>query len=344
MKKALIIGHLGVNNNLQNGQTIKTRIFLSELEKKYGKNMIEYIDTHNIQKRFFSVLFQCLKKYNHTNNVLIFPGANGIRIFVPLLYVFNFFRKKNLIYVVIGGWLPEFIEKKALLRNMLNSFSVIYVETEGIKNKLVKMNLKNIEVLPNFKNLKIVSSECRNISNQSTFRFCTFSRVMKEKGIEDAVDAVTKLHNDKFNCELDIYGQVDKNQVEWFEQLEKTFPNYIKYRGIVDYSQTSDILQQYFALLFPTYYEGEGFAGTLIDAMAAGIPVIASDWKYNNEIILPGKTGLLCIPNDSDDLKDKIELMISDKENWVLNRSIITDEAMKYLPENVLGKLEERLR
>ncbi len=34
-----------------------------------------------------------------------------------------------------------------------------------------------------------------------------------------------------------------------------------------------------------------GFAGTLIDAMAAGVPVIASNWKYNPEIVIENVTG-----------------------------------------------------
>ena len=46
-----------------------------------------------------------------------------------------------------------------------------------------------------------------------------------------------------------------------------------------------DVLKCYFALLFPTDYEGEGCAGTLRDAYSAGVPVIASDWKYNAELV-----------------------------------------------------------
>ena len=42
-------------------------------------------------------------------------------------------------------------------------------------------------------------------------------------------------------------------------------------------------MQDYFVLLFPTNYEGKGFAGILIDAYSAGVPVIAYDWKYNAE-------------------------------------------------------------
>ena len=67
--------------------------------------------------------------------------------------------------------------------------------------------------------------------------------------------------------------------------LFRSFPKYVSYGGKVPFDKSVDILKNYFALLFPTYYDGEGFAGTLIDAFSAGVPVIASDWKYNAEIV-----------------------------------------------------------
>lgn len=110
---------------------------------------------------------------------------------------------------------------------------------------------------------------------------------MKEKGIEDAVDAIMTANTELgfIAFSLDIYGQIDTNQTQWFDDLQKRFPYYIQYGGSVSFDKSVNSLKDYFALLFPTYYEGEGFAGTLIDAYSAGVPVIASDWKYNSELV-----------------------------------------------------------
>jgi len=45
------------------------------------------------------------------------------------------------------------------------------------------------------------------------YKLCTFSRVLKEKGIEDAINAVIKVNTDcgREVCTLDIYGQIDEN-------------------------------------------------------------------------------------------------------------------------------------
>ncbi|MDB8680477.1 hypothetical protein [Mediterraneibacter gnavus] len=43
--------------------------------------------------------------------------------------------------------------------------------------------------------------------------------------------------------------------------------------------------KNYYALLFPTCYKGEGIVGTLLDVMVVGVQVIASDGKYNKEFV-----------------------------------------------------------
>ena len=96
---------------------------------------------------------------------------------------------------------------------------------------------------------------------------------MKEKGIETAVNIITEV-NDRLGYiaySLDIYGQVDTSQVEWFENLKKQLPDYICYCGCVDANRSVEVLQKYFALLFPTHFYTEGIPGTIIDAYAAGM-------------------------------------------------------------------------
>ena len=163
----------------------------------------------------------------------------------------------------------------------------------------------------------------------------------KEKGIEDAVRAVCEInsmHSDIF-AELDIYGQIEDNQEEWLKKLQTLAPGYIKYKGMVPFSQSTKVLKEYDALLFPTYYEGEGFAGTIIDAFAAGLPVIASDWKYNSEIIKSGMTGVIFKTHSINELKNAIISIDKDIKKWNLMRQNCISEAKRYLPANAMKKL-----
>ena len=175
------------------------------------------------------------------------------------------------------------------------------------------------------------------------FKLCTFSRVMKEKGIEDAVNAVEEINKkyDETIFTLDIYGQIDAMQTEWFESLQSRFLKDVSYKGLVPFDKSTDVLKNYYALLFPTYYEGEGFAGTLIDAMAAGVPIIASDWRYNSEIVQDNRTGFLI--KNSESLHEKLEFI---KSNITLvndMKKICIEEAKEYLPNIAMNKLIKKL-
>ncbi|WP_242985844.1 glycosyltransferase family 4 protein [Clostridium perfringens] len=339
MKKVCIIGHLGEGQNLLNGQTVKTKIVISEIIENFGDEQLETIDTHGGLSSFVRKMGCYFKAFKTCKNIIIMPAENGLRVLTPMLTVVNTLYRRKIHYVVIGGWLPRFISNKPILRKMLKSFKSIYVETNAMKSGLERMGFSNVIVMPNCKNIEIN----KNIScheNSFPLRLCTFSRVMKEKGIEEAVNAVIMVNEKekKIIYTLDIYGQIEKSQEEWFADLSNKFPKYIKYCGIVDYDKSAEVLKNYFALLFPTYYDGEGFAGTLIDAFAAGLPVIASDWKYNSEII-DNKTGMLCKPKDTVALRNALIQIKEDTDTWTSMKYYCVERAKMYLPQNALKVL-----
>ncbi|MCR5605508.1 MAG: glycosyltransferase [Treponema sp.] len=289
LREVAIVGHYGFNKNLLNGQTIKTKNISTQLEKAFGKTEVIKIDTHG--GKAISVLkapFQCYKALKKAKNVIILPAHNGLRVFAPILVFFkNFFKKRNLHYVVIGGWLPEYVRKHRFLAKQLKKFDYIYVETNSMMKSLNKHGFTNIMVMPNFKEIKPLKESELVYQHSEPFRLCTFSRVMREKGIEDAISAVKTINEtkNKIVYYLDIYGQIDSNQREWFEELKKSFPQYISYNGSVPSNESINVVKGYFALLFPTLFFTEGVPGTILDAFAAGVPVIASEWESFEDII-----------------------------------------------------------
>ncbi len=155
-----------------------------------------------------------------------------------------------------------------------------------MKDALEARGFENVFVMPNCKKLTVLSENELIYPHGVPYKLSTFSRVMREKGIETAVNIITEV-NDRLGYiaySLDIYGQVDTAQVEWFENLKKQLPDYIRYCGCVDANRSVEVLQKYFALLFPTHFYTEGIPGTIIDAYAAGVPVISAKWEsYHKE-------------------------------------------------------------
>lgn len=347
MKKIAIIGNFGKTGQpVADGQTVKTRILTTELQKQYGTDQLICINTYGGWINLLKSPFQCLHALMSASNIIIFPAHNGLRVYAPLLALLKrFYKDKKLHYVVIGGWLPEFLEDRKCLLKALKSFESIYVETQSMKDSLYYKGLFNVEVVPNCKELHILSVYDINTNFCEPYRLCTFSRVSKQKGIGDAVEVVKKV-NEYFGrivYTLDIYGRIDDDQKDWFNILQTSFPEYVKYKGCVEYDRTTEVLKDYFALLFPTYYEGEGFAGTIIDAYAAALPVIASSWKYNSELVENGVTGFVYPAMQNDALETILKNMIDNHDYIVEMKKQCLNRAYRFLPQNGMKRLFEKI-
>ncbi|MEJ6951732.1 glycosyltransferase family 4 protein [Natronospora cellulosivora (SeqCode)] len=330
---------------LLNGQTIKTKLLNKELNIAIGSNNIQIVDTHGWKRNPYKLILECIKLHKHCENIVILPARNGLRIFGPLFSILNYFFHRKLHYVVIGGWLPELIKNKYILKWHLKRFEGIYVETQGMLKSLQQIGFNNVICLPNFKRLNIVEESEISYTTQEPYKLCTFSRVMKEKGIEDAIYAVKKA-NEFYNrivYTLDIYGQIDDGYKNSFQIVLNNCPSYIKYKGTVNYEDSVDVIKDYFALLFPTYYEGEGFAGTILDAYASGVPVISTNWKYNGEVIRHEVDGILY---DYSDEKALFEILLKVKKNpYIINslKKNCLKRAKQYSPEIVIKRFIENI-
>lgn len=343
--KVSVLGHFGEGVTLLNGQTVKTRIVTEELQRQLGPDQVRKIDTHGGWKTLLKAPFQVFRALRQSQNVLIFPAQNGLRVYAPLLTLQRgLFPNRKLHYVVIGGWLPTFLTRRKLLAGALKGFDGIYVETNTMKTALEEQGFSNVSVMPNCKKLQVLSEQELVYPSGMPYQLCTFSRVMREKGIEDAVNAViavnVRLGYQAFS--LDIYGQIDAEQTDWFCDLQKSFPEYVRYRGLVPFEKSVEVLKEYFALLFPTYYDGEGFAGTLIDAYSAGVPVIASDWKYNTELVNEA-VGCLHPTGNQSALVEILMEAVREPAMMLSKKKLCLKEAEKYKLDTAIQPLIQRI-
>jgi len=245
---------------------------------------------------------------------------------------------------VIGGWLPQFLTNKKRLTKTLKKFEGIYVETNTMKRALEAQGFRNVLIMPNCKQLTPISEDSLMPSNELPYRLCTFSRVMKEKGIEDAIDAIKAINEKagKIIYTLDIYGQVDGAQIEWFEELKQRFPAYVAYGGLVPFDKSVEVLKDYFALLFPTRFYTEGIPGTIIDAYAAGIPVISARWESFADIVEEGITGFGYEFGSIEDLTNKLSYAAENSEEVFSMKSSCLAYSKRYLPKEAIRVLIEK--
>lgn len=343
-----VFGHFGEGKRLLNGQTIKTKIVTEELQNQLGKDQVLKFDTHGGWKTLLKAPLQVFLALKKSKNILIFPAHNGLRVYAPLLAAQRrLFKNRKIHYVVIGGWLPRFLSKRKRLAKILKRFDGIYVETSTMKTALEEQGFTNVYVMPNCKELTVLSETELVYPSGVPYKLCTFSRVMREKGIEDAVNAVVAI-NEEYGYpvfSLDIYGQIDTEQVEWFNHLQNEFPDYIRYGGLIPFDKSVEVLKEYFALLFPSHFYTEGIPGTIIDAYAAGIPVVSVKWESYSDVVDEGVTGL-GYDFDSEERFEEIlhnvahnpQVLLDMKKNCICKaKDYIPKMAIQIMIKNILG-------
>ena len=325
------------------GQEVKTCILADTLEAKYGK--IYRIDTLAKNSRI-KMPFQLLWAMITCTDVVILPAHNGLVVLSRLLSKLNKLFHRRLHYSVIGGWLQDLLPNHPDVMKALHTFTGIYVETKTMMDALQKLGFTNVYVVPNCKPLSIIKKNDLDTSYSEPYKLVTFSRVTEKKGIGTAVDIVTKL-NKKYGRKvflLDIYGPVDSGEDErWFAELQKSFTDAITYRGNAPFDKSVEILSGYFALLFPTQYFTEGIPGTIIDAYAAGVPVISSKWKSFSDVVDEGVTGLGFEFNKGGDLERIMEKVITNPSMIINLKQGCIRKANEFLPQNAIRPLIDRI-
>ena len=330
-KKILYIGRISSERQILDGVTVKARILKEELER--GKKQIKTIDVDNWNKRIFTIAFKIIFSYIKCDEIVICTSSRGASKILKFLKTIN--NKKKIYYFVSGGNLYKNIEKNLYPISIYKDIYKIYVESQFMKEKFWELGLNQTEIKYNFRNPKVEFDTIKETTE--TIKFVFWGRIIKEKGIVQAIELINRLYNENYNVELYIYGQGEKN---FIDKLKIDKYNNIYYMGPIKPNGRTEyeILHQYDILIFPTEHEGEGLPGALIEAYISGLCIVASEWSYANEYIKNENNGIIFEYKNYIDMYEKVLKLINDRDTIDLYKGNSLKESKKYIIENVIPK------
>ena len=184
-------------------------------------------------------------------------------------------------------------------------------KTEVIKGSGVnteKFSLKNIDEEVREKIKKEIDY------NKEKIFVTLISRMLWQKGVKEFVEAAETLKKRHNNIEFLLVGPIDKEnpsgipekEIEGWEEEE-----IIKYLG--ERKDVREILSLSHIFVLPSFYR-EGVPMILLEAGAMKLPLITADATGCKEAVENEKNGFLVEPKNSEDLMEKIEILINDKE------------------------------
>jgi galacturonosyltransferase len=136
-------------------------------------------------------------------------------------------------------------------------------------------------------------------------RFLFIGRVMREKGMDELLCAMERLHRKYEKLSLDIVGGCEEDYAPRLKPLQDQ--GIIRYHG--QQRDVQSFIRQAHAFVLPSYHEG--MANTLLESGAMGRPLITSKIHGCLEAVVDGETGFLCEAQNTESLIRGMERFLS---------------------------------
>ena len=148
--------------------------------------------------------------------------------------------------------------------------------------------------------------EVSEYPDKDTVDFVFVGRMMKEKGIENYMEAAEYIREKYPETRFHICGSYEQDYREKLEQLQKD--GVIVYHGMV--KDMVAIYKEMSCTIHPSYYP-EGLSNVLLESSACARPIITTDRPGCREVIDDGVNGYICKQNYTEDLIMQIEKFLA---------------------------------
>ena len=168
-----------------------------------------------------------------------------------------------------------------------------------------------------------------------TVDFVFIARIMKEKGIDQYLDAARYIRRKYPQTRFHICGACEEGYEQLLQQLHED--GTVIYHGMV--SDIAAVHQVSQCTIHPTYYP-EGLSNVLLESAACGRPIITTDRSGCREVIDNGINGFVIRQKDAEDLIEKVErfLALSSEERKAMGLAGRAKVEKEFDRQIVIGK------
>ncbi|GJQ26860.1 MAG: hypothetical protein HBSAPP02_18920 [Phycisphaerae bacterium] len=254
--------------------------------------------------RFARIVCRMLVGAARAEVVSLQSMPSGIPFIGPFAWLAARIWKRPLMIRMFGG--ESFLEGQglgaALMRWIVRRCDLYLAQTKQLVAEAQAAGLRRVEWYATSRPMSDAAPTVE--ASRPCRKFVFLGHVKPLKGIEELIAAGERMEND---VTIDVYGPLMDGLTESrFAKLTR-----VRYRGTIPAGTGVRVLQDYDAMVFPTYWPGEGYPGVVIEAFAAGLPVIATRWRNIPEIV-DDSCGLLIEPRNVDALHDAMQKLVRD--------------------------------
>jgi len=186
------------------------------------------------------------------------------------------------------------------------------VDTHFFQPGLLKSASQNHLVEQGKKIIRFVNERFIN-HHRSTILFVGgLDRAHYFKGVDNLIRAAGGLENKNWLLQIAGEGELQADYQRLAEALGLAAQ--VRFLGKLSGEELVKAFQRADVLVLPSINRNEAFGLVLIEAMACGTPVIASDLPGVRSVFTDGQEGLAIKPGDVQNLQDKLSLLLNNQE------------------------------
>lgn len=145
-------------------------------------------------------------------------------------------------------------------------------------------------------------------------KIVAIGRLVPKKGFSDLINAVAKMRDKGYQIDLSIGGAGELYSELQAQILEERLEESARLLGPLNQQEVRNLIKNSHVFVAPCVPAADGnidgLPTVVLEAMASGIPVIATSVTGLPEVIRTGETGILLEPNDVDGLAAALEDVI----------------------------------
>lgn len=256
-------------------------------------------------------------KYDLTHSFFTVPcGAISLwfKLFNGLPYIVS----------LRGSDVPGYSERFSLVYKILTPF-IRFIWKKSFFTVANSLEFKKLAQKTNFyQDIKIITNgidvdefyakkiETDLVKREKEFKIICGSRVTHRKGIRFIIEALNILKNKGAVVKLDIIGEGNE-RVELEKKVQDlNLTDVVRFIGFVEHDKLPDIYVD--ANVYVSASLNEGMSNTLLEALAAGLPIIATNTGGTFETVKEGINGYVIDMESAQDIADKVEILFNDYE------------------------------
>jgi glycosyltransferase involved in cell wall biosynthesis len=305
--------------------------------------------------KFFQFVFKLNSTLkNHAPKYIFFVSLENCFIGS---FISKFLLSKNNFFLITGLQTiisPESI--KGHLRKKIYKAAFSKLDNQNRSNTFIFQNKFDqtdfLEFLPNIEHALIEGNgidlnqfnyiDRFNDNNDENMKFLFASKLLKDKGLEEFLDASLYIKSKYSNCSFNIAGQFDPSNNQSisknsFEMISE-HPD-LNYHGYIPNSDMNQLLEKHHILVLPSYREG--LPAAVIEAAATGMPLIVTNVPGCSSLVEDNKNGYLIKPRSSSSIIEAMEKILKNKarlrefgkysNHMIMKRFSIEKIAQEYL-------------